>query len=459
MARLGRNLVAVVLFVALGSGAYAARDRWLPSLMTEIARQRQSATQSPNTETPGGRNGGGQGGGGRRGGRFGGAAQGPISVLAVSPQTKDIPVTVTGVGTAMPMNTVTVHTQVDGQLIQLLFREGQDVKKGDVLAKIDDRAYKAQLDQAIAKRSQDQATLDNAKHDLERYTNLAATNSVTKQQLDTQRSTVAQTEALVRSDDAAIANVQVTLSYTSITAPIDGRTGIRNVDVGNLLHASDTTGIVTISQIQPIALVFTVPQQFLAAINKASAEGALSVDVLNGSGAVVDHGTLLVVDNQIDPTTGTVKLKASSPNSALALWPGAFANARLLISTLKNATVVPTAAVQRGPDGAFVYLLKDDQTVTMKKVAVGQQDDQEAVITDGLTVSDKVITTGFVRLTEGAKVAVADANKAPAADAIKAPAAATTDPTAEPGQRQHKHQRRNGTPADDSASPAPNPAP
>ena len=457
MARIGRNLVAIVLFCSLGAGAYATQERWLPTLKTQLA----SLAAPKDGEAQGQRANGRGNGGGRRGGRFGGAQQGPIAVLTTPAKSQDVPVTVTGVGTAMPTNTVTVRSQVDGQLTQVLFKEGQDVKKGDILARLDDRSYKAQLDQAVAKKAQDQASLDNAKHDLERYINLAASNSVTKQQVDTQRSTVAQAEALLRSDDASIASVQVTLGYTSIGAPIDGRTGLRNVDEGNLVHASDTSGIVTISQIKPIAVVFSVPQQNLAAINKASSAGSLPIDVLNGNGDVIDHGQLQVVDNQIDQTTGTVKLKASVPNEALALWPGTFVTVRLQVTVLKDAVVVPTAAVQRGPDGTFVYRFKDG-TAALQKVDVGQQDDQQAVVTGGLAVGDKVITTGFVRLTDGAKVEVADAARPATPDA--APPAAATPPAADgpqaegtPGKGQRRHQRRNAGEGDSAAVPAPPP--
>jgi len=317
------------------------------------------------------------------------------------------------------------------------FQEGQDVRKGDVLARIDDRTYRAELDQAVAKQAQDQATLENAKRDLERYIALAATNSVTKQQADTQRAVVAQTQAMLQADQAAIEAAQITLGYTTITAPIDGRTGIRMIDEGNLLQAASSTGIVTISQIKPIAVLFSVPQQQLMRINKASAGGALAVDVMDDAGKVVDTGKLLVIDNQVDQTTGTVRLKATFPNEGLVLWPGAFVNARLLVDTLKGAIVVPTAAVQRGPDGAFVYLLKPDQTVAQHAITVGQQDDRQAVVTAGLAVGDRVVTTGFARLTDGAKVQVSPADQGTASADTPA-----VDPPAEPAKpRQHRRPR------------------
>ena len=338
-------------------------------------------------------------------------AEDPVPVLVAQARRADIPVYIDGVGTVRPANTVIVRSQVDGQLLKVLFREGQDVKKGDVLARIDPVPYQAALDQALAKKAQNESLLENARRDLERYTRLAETNSVTKQQADTQRATVAQLEAQIRSDQAAIDNARATLSYTAVTAPIDGRTGIRTIDEGNIVKASDPNGLVVVSQIQPIAVVFSVPQQQLFRINKAWAQGALPVEALDSENRnAVDKGMLLVVDNQVDPQTGTVKLKAEFPNQNLSLWPGAFINVRLLVETLKDVTVVPTASVQRGPDGPFVYVVSAEDTVGVRKVTVGHQNDTDAVISAGLKLDERVVTTGFARLADNAKVSV------PAAD-------------------------------------------
>jgi multidrug efflux system membrane fusion protein len=328
-----------------------------------------------------------------------------------------VPVHLDAVGTIRALNTVTVRPQVDGKLISVNFKEGEDVKKGDVLAKIDPTIYQAQLDQAIAKKAQDEAQLANAMIDLDRYEKLAAGNAINRQQADTQRALVAQITAQVQSDQAAIENGQATLGYTSILAPIDGRTGIRLVDEGNIVHASDVnSAIVVITQIKPISVLFNLPQQDLSRINAAFAKAPLAVEAQRpDSNAVIDRGTLRVVDNQVDQTTGTVRLKAEFPNANLQLWPGQFVNVRLLIDTLKDVVTIPTGAVQRGPSGTFVYVVKDDNTVAMRPIVVQKQDETQTVVESGLSPPERVVTTGFVRLTEGSKVAVSGNDGAPAA--------------------------------------------
>ena len=243
------------------------------------------------------------------------------------------------------------------------------------------RLYQAQYDQAVAKKAQDEAQLANARLDLERYTRLAATNAINKQQLDTQKALVNQLEALVKLDQAAIDNVRAILSYTDVIAPIAGRTGIRLVDEGNIVKASDATGLVVITQVRPISVFFSLPQQDLPELNKGLAEGPLPVDAFGADGkGALDKGKVLVIDNQVDQTTGTVKVKAEFPNANLQLWPGQFVNVRVLIDTLRQVVVVPTAAVQRGPNGTFVYVVKDDNTVTVRRVTLTQQDDVRAVV-------------------------------------------------------------------------------
>jgi multidrug efflux system membrane fusion protein len=349
-----------------------------------------------------------------KGGRRGGApALDPVPVLVTAARNADVPVYLDGVGTAKALNTVTVRSQVDGKIIEISFTEGQDVEKGFVLAKIDPTTYQAAYDQTVAKKAQDEAQLANARLDFDRYTRLAATNAVNKQQLDTQKALVAQLEAQVKLDQAAIDNARAILSYTDVVAPIAGRTGIRQVDQGNIVRATDSTGIVILTQLRPISLFFSVPQQNLPDLTKGMAEGQLPVDALASDGkGVVDKGKVVVIDNQVDQTTGTVKLKAEFPNTNLQLWPGQFVNVRVLIDTLRQVVVVPTAAIQRGPSGPFVYVLKSDNTVTVHQVKLTQQDDVQTVVATGLDAGERVVTTGFARLTEGSLVTASSAEDA-----------------------------------------------
>lgn len=352
----------------------------------------------------------------RAGGRFG--AEGPVPVLVAAAVRADVPVYLGAVGTTRALNTVTVRAQVDGKLIEVAFKEGQDVKKGDVLARIDPTIFKAALSQAQAKKAQDEAQLANSRIDLDRYEKLASTNAINRQQADTQRALVNQYSALVQADQAAIENTQATLSYTNIVAPIAGRTGIRQVDEGNIVRASDSTGIVTLTQLRPISVLFNLPQQELNQVNRAFAKGPLSVEAQRSDNdAVIDRGTLRVVDNQVDQSTGTVKLKAEFPNTDLQLWPGQFVNVRLLIDTLKQLVVIPTGAVQRGPNGTFVYVVKDDNTVTMRPINVQKQDETQTVVASGLEPPERVVTTGFARLVDGGKITIGSAEGAPAAGA------------------------------------------
>jgi len=351
------------------------------------------------------------------GGRFAARTDLPVPVLAATPRVQDVPVYLDGVGTVRALNLVTVRSQVDGKLISVNFTEGQDVKKGDVLGEIDPVIYQAQYDQAVAKKAQDEALLANQKLDLIRYQQLASTNAGSKQQADTQRALVAQQEAVVKADQAAIDNAQATLGYTKIVAPLSGRAGLRQVDQGNIIHAADATGLVILTQLQPIAVWFSLPQQQIVRVNQAAAKGALAVDVFGNDGVTVaDTGKLTGIDNQVDPTTGTLRLKAEFPNASYQLWPGQFVNVRLKVETLSKAIVVPTSAVQRGPAGTFSYVIGDDSIVTAKPITVTQQNENDAVIASGISPSDRVVTTGFANLSDGARVVIGSNDQVPSVD-------------------------------------------
>ena len=379
-------------------------------------------------------------------GRGGGGDDGPVPVVGALAKRSDVPVYLDGVGTIRALNTVTVRSQVDGKLLSVNYTEGQQVERGFVLAQIDPTTYQAAYDQAVAKKALDEATLANARLDLERYNKLVASNSIARQQLDTQKMLVAQQEAQVKLDQAQIENAKAILDYTQIVAPITGRTGIRQVDQGNIVHASDANGIVVITQLQPISVLFTLPQQQLGEVNRAFAAGALPVDAFGPDNkTIVETGELKVVDNQVDPSTGTIKLKAEFANRELQLWPGGFINVRLLTHTLKHVVVAPTAAVQRGPSGTFVYVVQPDNKVAVRPVTVSQQDEVQAVVTKGLEAEERVVTTGFARLAAGAAVAVTNAESAPSPDA---------QPVQPQRQRRRGAQGQQRSEATPSASPS-----
>jgi multidrug efflux system membrane fusion protein len=337
-----------------------------------------------------------------------------IPVVQAEVVRRDMPVWLDGLGTVQAFQAVTVKTMVDGPLIDVAFKEGQTVHVGDVLARIDPRVYQAALDNAVAKKALDEATLANARLDLARYQKLVVTNYATQQQADTAKATVAQTEALIRQDQAQIDTAQTQLSYTTIASPLDGKVGIRLVDKGNIVHAGDATGLVMITQLQPISVLFNLPQQALPQVAAAmTAAGASEPEVLaytqgseSGRSKPLDQGTLTVLDNQIDPTTGTIKLKATFPNKAGTLWPGGFVGVRLRVDTMHDATVVPQAAVQRGPRGSFVYVVDPDSTAHRKNVTIGYEDTIGSVVTSGIEPGEHVVVDGASRLTDGAKVSV-----------------------------------------------------
>ncbi len=343
-----------------------------------------------------GRQGGGGGGNYRRRDQI-------VPVVADRVRTDNVPVYLNGVGTVNAYNTSTVRTQVSGRLTAVPYKEGQDVKIGDVLAQIDPVLYKAAYDQAVAQKAKDEAILANARLDLTRYTNLVKTNAATQQQADTAIWAVKQDEAQVELDQAQIDNAKANLDYATIKAPLNGRTGIRLVDTGNLVSSTDSTGIVIITQLQPIAVIFTLPENTVSDVLDASMKGPVQLQAISG-GKVIGDGTLLVIDNQIDQTTGTYKIKGTFPNEQNRLWPGQFVNVKLKLKVLPNAMVVPSVAVQQGASGSYVYLVTPDNTVKATNVTVIQEGEQQSVLASGVSPGDVIVTAGFASLQDGSKV-------------------------------------------------------
>jgi len=335
------------------------------------------------------------------------AAPPPVPVITSVAQAGDVPIYLDGIGTVQAHNTVTVRVQVDGTLTSIGFVEGQDVKAGDVLAQIDPRLLRAQLEQAVATHARDVAQLANARVDLQRYITLVAQDSIATQQLDTQRALVAQLAATVQSDLAQIAYAKVQLSHTAIVSPISGRTGVRMIDAGNIVHAADATGIVTVTQIEPISVLFTLPEDAAGMVLRQAKAGPLSVSAtLRDDDKPAAHGTLLLVNNQIDTVTGTIQLKASFPNKDHVLWPGQFVDVRLLLETRRNAVTVPPGAVQRGPQGEFVFVVLGNGTVQMRNVrsSTSNAGGGAALIEAGLAAGERVVTDGQLKLRPGARV-------------------------------------------------------
>ena len=318
-----------------------------------------------------------------------------------------MPVNIEGLGTVQAFNTVTVTTRVDGALQKLGFVEGQLVHKGDLLAQIDPRPFQAALGQAEAAKAKDQAQLASSQADLARYQLLAPQNLTSQQTLDAQQATVAALQAQIKGDQANIDNARTQLDYSRITSPIEGRTGIRKIDVGNNVHAADSTGIVVVTQVQPITVIFTLPEEALLQVNNAMAAGAVPVAAVSRDETTeLDRGTLQLVDNQIDQATGTIKLKAVFPNQQNTLWPGQYLNARVLLRTVQNALTIPSLAVQRGANGLFTYVVKADSTVEARQLKVGQDDGNLAIIEGGLADGERVATTNQYRLEPGVRVRI-----------------------------------------------------
>jgi multidrug efflux system membrane fusion protein len=393
-----RHFVSVAALVVVAAGAYSVyapetAEKWSPSLgsvarnwhdrlLGAPAKPAESAAPAP--------------------------APGPAPILvSVSPVKRaDFPVILEGLGQVQAENTVTVRARVDGQIVKIAFKEGQNVNAGDLLAQIDPRPFQAALDQAKAKKTQDEANIANAKLDLQRYATLAKQSYATQQQLDTQNALVNQLTAQLAADSAAIDAAQIQLDYTTIRAPIAGRAGFRLVDEGNLVAAAQQTGIVVIAQLQPVAVVFTAPEDDVGRINSILASGDPKVSVKNTDGQSLAVGALAITDNQIDVATGTIKLKAEFANQDNALWPGLAVTTALTVGTDKAALVVPTAAIQHGQKGLYVYVVDDQSRAAMRPVTVSHQNTVTAVVTQGVKEGDRVVTVGQFLLQPGTPVAI-----------------------------------------------------
>ena len=332
-----------------------------------------------------------------------------VPVVTETARRQDIPVYLNGLGSVQALNTVTVRAQIDGKIIKVNFQEGQDVRAGDLLMQIDPRPYQAALDQSLAKQNQDQAQLDYAQKVLSRDVELFDKRVLDPQSLDLQKATAAQMAALVKADEAAVASAKVQLEFTKITSPIDGRVGLRLVDQGNIVHASDLTGLVIITQIRPISVIFTLPESNLREVTKrvAANDGDQSLTVIatdQENNQILDQGELGAMDNQIDQATGTIKLKAIFKNRQLGLWPGQFVNIRLLVDTRKQALVVPANAVSEGPNGDFVYVIRPDLTAQVKTVKTGTSEAGFTIIENGVSERDEVVVDGQYLLKPNAHV-------------------------------------------------------
>jgi multidrug efflux system membrane fusion protein len=383
-----RTIVWVLLIAAVAALGYFGWQRWVPHPAHIAAQKGPVATRANSV---------------------------PVTISPVGKA--DFPVYLTGLGTVQGFNTVLVRTRVDGQIDKITFKEGQLVKQGDLLAEIDPRPFQAALNQAKAKKAQDQSNLANANLDLQRYTKLG--EFATRQQTDTQRSTVAQLTAQIEADDAAIFNAQTQLDYTQVKSPISGVAGLRQVDVGNIVNASTQTGIVTIAQIEPIAVIFTAPEEQLPYINEAQSTQPLKVIAITTDGKKpLAEGTLAVVNNLVDTSSGTIRLKAVIDNKDHALWPGQSVSTRLLVKTLKDATVVPDDAIQHSTDGLYAYVVNQENKAELRKVKVSQSIDGRSVVDSGLSPGDQVITAGQYKVQPGTTVSTKVANSQ--ADAAKA---------------------------------------
>ncbi len=340
----------------------------------------------------------------------------PVPVALAAAERRDVPIYLTGLGTVTASNTVTVRSRVDGQIVRVAFREGQEVRKGDLLLMVDPRPSEVALEQAQATMVRDQAQLADARRNLDRLADLQSDGIVAQQQLDTQRSTVQQLDAALRVDQAQIDDARLQLDYCRITAPIDGRVGLRLVDVGNYVRSADQNALLVITQLEPIAVVFTLPEDTLQTVAAQLHRGPLSAEARSRDDqAKLATGTLLTIDNQIDTSTGTARLKALFDNKNRALWPNQFVNVRLLVEVRKDRTVVPAAAIQRGPEGSFAYLMKADHTIEVRSVTVGVVQDGMAVADEGLRPGELVVVDGQEKVQAGTKVEPRQERTKPAA--------------------------------------------
>ena len=372
-----------VIILALGS-ALAAAEHWRPAPVRATGVDKSSSARDPSSPA------------------------GAIPVSVATARKGDIPLYVSGLGSVTAFYTVTVKTRVDGQLIRVAFREGDLIRQGDLLAEIDPRPFQVQLEQAQGVLARDQALLENARRDLQRYRTLITDDAVPQQQVDTQNATVAQLAGTVQSDRAEVANAQLQLTYSRITAPITGRVGLRLVDPGNMVHAADANGLLVITEVQPITVVFSIPQDWLPEILEKLRSGQrLQVDAFNRDATVkLASGRLLSVDNQIDPTTGTARLKALFDNANQALFPNQFVNARLLLDTERDKVLVPAAAIRRGPQGSFVYVVGDNAVVHVRPVSIGITQGDQTSIADGIASGEQVVVDGMDQLRDGTRATV-----------------------------------------------------
>ncbi|MGY3485325.1 multidrug efflux system membrane fusion protein [Bradyrhizobium sp. USDA 4011] len=370
----------LVAAAAIGAGVYAARP--------DGAADKTPAAAQSKTITP------------------------TVPVTAAKVLQHDVPIVLEGLGTVTPINTATIRTQVQGTLDSVDFVEGKQVKRGDVLARIDPRVYEAQVDQAEAALARDEASLKNAKTNLARTQPLANRGFATQQLLDTQDSQVTQGEGTVALDKAALEAAQTQLSFATITAPFDGVTGIRRIDPGNIVHPTDTNGLVVLTQLQPIAVIFTLPSGEIPGVRQALVSGDASVDVYDAQNKQkLDHGSLMLINNQVDSSSGTVQLKASFPNAGNTLWPGTFVNVHLTIAVRHDALTVPLTAVRQGPDGSFAYVVGSNNVVSIRNVTTGQSRDGQVLIEQGLAANETVVTAGQYRLNPGTTVEIVPEDK------------------------------------------------
>jgi len=369
-----RRLVLIIALLVVGAGAILADTLWWGSSISQsVAR-----------------------------------GSGPsIPVMTDKARRADVPIFLDGLGTVQAFNSVLIKSRVDGQIVKIRYEEGKDIHAGDVLIEIDPAPFQAALAQAEANKLKDQAQLDNARLDLARYTGLAKTFASTAQQVDTARALVAQTEAIVKADQALIDTAQVQLNYTTIRSPIDGRVGTRLVDGGNIVKATDTTGIVSINQIHPIFVSFALPADSLAQLRAGSKAGDVIVTALDRDGRALATGVLAVIDNQINPATGTINYKAKFDNGDDALWPGQFVNLRVQLAIRRNVVAVPVTAVQQGPDGPYAFVVGADRIVQKRPLKVGVLNKTTAIIDGGLQAGEQIVTDGQYRIQAGSKVEVA----------------------------------------------------